>query len=202
MRFSTKLLTACAVVALAGSAAWAAGQSSLHRLTVALPDGGAAQIVYSGDVVPRVVMMPATMPNDPVFAGFEQVDSQMNRMFAAMDREMDAAMRQAAAMAAMPSGNSEGLSDAVLRNLPAGGESYSLVSTMSGGKVCTREVRITSRGNGAKPELVSQTSGDCAGAPANIPVVPASNPDTPLAAQVIPVKARLPVYIGTARNRT
>jgi hypothetical protein len=44
--------------------------------------------------------------------------------------------------------------------MPAGGHSYSYISTMSGNGVCSRSVEITSQGNGP-PRVVSHSSGNC-----------------------------------------
>jgi hypothetical protein len=53
-----------------------------------------------------------------------------------------------------------------MTGLPAGVRGYSIVSTISGNGVCSRSVEISSRGDGAKPTVLTHTSGDCAGAQA------------------------------------
>src|SRR5262249_37686096 len=79
-------------------------------------------------------------------------------MSAEMDRQM-AAMWQRAEMLSAQSPSR--LTEAVMRNLLAGSQSYSFVSTLSGSGVCVRSTQITSSGNGAAPKVVSHRSGNC-----------------------------------------
>ena len=61
MRFArTTILAGGAAMLLAGTAAYAADK--LHTMNVSLPDGSVAQIEYSGDVAPKVSVVPATVP--------------------------------------------------------------------------------------------------------------------------------------------
>jgi hypothetical protein len=119
---------------------------------VQLPDGGVERIQYTGDVAPRVVLMPvpamtasALMIADP-FAALERVSTVMRQQESAM-------LRQVHALADAP--------DGALPGLPTGADGYSLLSTMSGNGVCMRSVRITYNGGAAAPRMVSSTSGDC-----------------------------------------
>ena len=79
-----------------------------------------------------------------------------------------------------------------MRSPPAGSQSYSFVSTLSGNGVCVRSTQITASGNGAAPKVASHSSGNCgpettpqfnggATGSVNLPTAPASpmkRPDT------------------------
>jgi hypothetical protein len=155
---------------LAGGLALAAGLAvaaapKLHTMTVALPDGSTARIVYAGNVPPHV-----TVGADPVAAAFYAPVSpfaQLQAISAEMDREMDAMMRLTE-----PVGNP--LMEADLRNMPAGAAEYSMISTMSGdGQFCSRSTRIVSSGPGERPKVVTQTSGNCGESGASVHEAPA-----------------------------
>lgn len=167
MRTLPKILAACAAMALAGSAAWAATIPPMHHLTLALPGGGVEHIAYSGDVAPQVTILPqaVAMTAAPAWftpMGFDAMTGRIDRIVAAMGTDMDAMLRQAGAMMAMPAFN--GIMHANLGRLPQGGESYSVISTQSGNHVCTQSVEITSNGNGQAPKVVRHSSGDCTAA--------------------------------------
>jgi len=181
------LLAGVAASAIGFSGAALAQTSNTHVMTVRLPGGGNAEIRYTGNVAPQVVFSeaPATIgvpvlmpslfgPGSP-FAMLDRISAEMDRRAAAMFREADAVAAQA---------RSGQLTEAALRNLPPGSQSYSLVSTMSGSGVCPRSVEITSMGNGAAPQVVSHNSGNCgpaAGNPGSVDLpaapVPAKQPD-------------------------
>lgn len=172
MKPMPKLLAAgAAILALAGTAALA---ETTHHLTIALPGGGQERIEYTGDVAPTVRFLAPEMVRSQSafgsaglwspFADLERMSFDMDRMAAEMDRQMDAALRQARQLAAMP--GAPELDSATLKSLPAGTQSYSVTTISTGKGFCTRSVRI-SAGEGAKPQVVSQTSGDCGPAAGN-----------------------------------
>lgn len=183
----TALLAGVAMVAIGFSAAASAQSPNSHVMTVRLPGGGSAEIRYTGDVAPQVVFTeaPATLggamlmpslfgPASP-FAILDRISAEMDRRAVAMFREVDAMAAQA---------RTGQLTEASLRNVPPGSQSYSFVSTMSGNGVCTRSVEITSQGDGAPPRVVSHSSGNCGPATGNsgsisLPAapVPAKRPD-------------------------
>jgi hypothetical protein len=141
---------------LAGSVALAAGQPAVHDLTVQLPGGGVEHIRYTGKVAPKIVF-----DTDPFWA----VPVEWSRPFAvfdaldmAMDRQMDAMLRQATALQAA---TGSGLSEAGLRDLPPGTSSFTWISTTDGARSCTRTIQVNASDGGAKPQVISQTSGDC-----------------------------------------
>ena len=93
--------------------------------------------------------MPSLFDFDAPFAELRRISAEMDRRAAQMMRE-----------AALLSSGSPQIIETALRDLPAGAQSYTFVSTMSGNGVCTRSVQITSTGNGA-PKVVRNSSGNC-----------------------------------------
>jgi hypothetical protein len=158
MRTATKLLLAGAGVLTVAGAAIAASDRG-HVLNVALPDGTIAHIHYVGDVAPKVVVAPAP---DPMPVAFVAADpfAMLDRVSLAMDQQMDAMLRQAAALStAGPDGK---LSDASLKGLPPGTVSYSFTSYSSGdGASCSQSVQVTSLGQNQAPKVERQSAGDC-----------------------------------------
>lgn len=152
------LLAGAGVLAIAGAAV--AANDRAHVMNVALPDGTIARIHYVGDVAPKIVVTPtpAVMPvafaADP-FAMFDHISL-------AMDRQMDAMLQQASALASAAPGPNGQLSEAALKSLPAGTVSYSYASYSSGnGGGCSQSVQVTSLGANQAPKVVKQSSGDC-----------------------------------------
>jgi hypothetical protein len=132
-------------------------------MTVALPDGSSAIIDYRGDVAPKVRLVPSANWSpvgtfDPVvrwpdFADFE-------RMTATLNNQVDAMMRRANLLAALPSGGQA--SPAAYGSLPVGATSYSSVTTVTDKGSCTRTTEMTSMGANKPPKIVSSSSGNCA----------------------------------------
>lgn len=172
------LLAGVAALALAGIPVLARADSPPpgHDLTIQLPGGGTAQIHYTGNVAPQVVLLPGPMmmmPMMPMMAvappfgpDWGASFADFDRMMAEMNRATTTLLRQAATMAAMP---------------PPGAQGYRFVATMSGNNVCMRSVTITDRGAGLRPTVVSQVSGHCA---------PAAGAATPARQGVTPPPAR------------
>jgi hypothetical protein len=151
MRVSLRSMLAgtAAILAVGVVAPAMAGDGRVHVLTLQLPGGGVEQIEYTGDVPPRVVVMPTSgmvavpmMDVDP-FATLKRISAMMDQQAAAMLREV------------------EDLQGDMLSGLPRGASGYSFVSTMSGNGACMRSVRITYSGGNAQPQMVSSSSGDC-----------------------------------------
>jgi hypothetical protein len=196
--FSTSVLAGIAEMALLGTAALAAGEA-VHQMTVQLPEGGVAQIQYTGDTAPKVTFgrtpTEATWSNpfvnDALFAQMDRIDAQM-------DRDMDAMFRQArtisfAPIMLAPWPDGVQLNAAALRSLPPGASSFSIVSTSTGNGVCTRMVQVTET-QGGKPKVVSQNSGNCGGTSGDAAVQnPTGN------SSLTQIKARAP---QTAPGRT
>ena len=153
---NTVILAAAAVAALTGLA-FAAG-SSVHEMTVNMPDGGVAHIRYTGDLAPKVSYVRTPSGSAPIGYFGESPFAEMDRISALMDRQMAVMMQQARMMQQQALQNAS-MSSAAFKALPAG-SGYSFISTLSGTGVCMKTVQITASGNAA-PKVVSQTSGDC-----------------------------------------
>ena len=160
------VLVGVAVFALAGVAGFAVAEiRNAHRLDVRLPDGSSAHIRYVGDTPPVVSIAPAPMAfslRAPTFQplGPESPFAALERISEAMDREADAAFRDARAQPG-PALGVPGLTEIDAGNLPPGARGYSIISTLSGTSVCTQSVQYRSLGYGKAPQIATHTSGDC-----------------------------------------
>jgi hypothetical protein len=163
------LLAGAAVVGLGLAAPTLARELDLHHITIHLPGGGVETIDYTGKAVPRMIVHPVMVHRiadpwaDDFFwpAGFGFAD--FDRIAARMDAQMAAMMHQAELLTRLPHG--QALNQAVLKDLPPGTTSFSYVSTSTGNGTCTQVTRITRSVEDAKPQVVSQTSGDCGASP-------------------------------------
>lgn len=191
-------LLGAAALGLAGTALAAA--HDLHVMNVSLPDGSIAQVQYRGDVAPRVVAVPVA--TDPF--------AQMDAMFARMQAQHEAMMRQVAAMQAAATQAATGGQSAAPGTvavsvngkpvaLPAGSSYfYSVTTTSNGagkdGASCTQTVTMTGGAAGAAPQVQRASSGDCESAVNRNPApVPASAPAPAPAAK----PAKVPAPAGT-----
>ena len=182
------LFAGIATLALAGTAMAATAKD--HVLNITLPDGSIEQIHYTGDVAPRVALAPPREIAVPVmidpFADFDRIS-------AAMDRQMDAMLREASTMAARPVSPDGKIDMAAFGKMPAGTMHYSFVSTSNGSGTCSRSVQVTSFGPDQQPKVVSQSSGDCSAM--GVQPTPTSGA-APVAGKTLPVKqdvAKAPV---------
>ena len=155
------VLAGVAALSLGGGTALALAQP-LQPMMVWLPDGSLAQIQYAGNVPPWVAFAP-----EPLAAGYygpASTFAMLDRISAEMDREMDALMGDVG-MAPPPLVSPGYMFNFDMRNLPPGAAQYSFVSTMAGdGNYCMHSMEITRAASGARPHLVTHTSGDCRGA--------------------------------------
>lgn len=157
----TAVLTGVAVLCAAGAAV--AASNDTHVTTVNLPDGSVARIEYHGDVVPKL-RIDSTTRLSPVgfvdmfdaapFATFDQI-------FADMDRQAAAMLRDARALQVRPIASGAKPDLAAFGTMPAGSISYRFVSTGDGNRFCSQSWQWTSQGPGKEPKLVSASSGDC-----------------------------------------
>lgn len=166
MRVLTSLIIAGAcVIGLAGLAPTLARELGTHTVTVRVPGGGLETIEYSGKVAPKVSFqaIPVMSPVESPFVAFAPDGfpsfAALDRISAVMDRQMDLMMHRAQMLAAMP--QNEPFYSAVLNGMPRGATTFSMVSETSSNGVCTRVTRITQSPGEAKPQMVSQTSGNC-----------------------------------------
>src|SRR6516225_6638787 len=126
--FRTALVAGAAVIAVAGISGVAAARDlKTHVMTVQLPGGGVAEIRYTGDLPPQVVLSPAPTALGAV-CGPASPFATRDRISAAMDREAASLMRQAEMLANAP-GLAPDLPIEMDRGkLPPGTQSYSMVS--------------------------------------------------------------------------
>ena len=135
-----------------------------HVLTVRLPDGSLEQIRYVGDQPPRISIDDQPAPVfSPRFESFgaDSPFAALDRMSAEMDREAAALWSETARLSdstLLPSGD---LTSVGFGNPPPGARSFSVVSTLSGGHMCTRSVEYSASPDGGRPRIVTRTSGDC-----------------------------------------
>lgn len=161
----TTILAGGAALLLAGTTAYAADK--LHTLNVSLPDGAIAQIEYSGEVAPKVSVVPAEVVPialaDP-FAEFERMAAYMEAQHRAMMRQV-AAMEQAAARAAPGASGQMTL----VGDLPAGTH-FTYVSSTTDANGCTQTVEYRSDGGSAQPRVTRTSAGSCDKATSDAPV--------------------------------
>ncbi len=161
----TAALIGAVVLAAAGLARAGAGElAKTHILTVRLPDGSIEQVRYAGDRPPQISFGQAL---DPFFSpGFDPVglDSPfvaLDRMSAEMDREAQPLLNQTARWRVPAFGFPDTFAAVESGRLAPGARSFSVVSTLSGGHVCTRSVEAYASPDGGQPRIVTRTSGDC-----------------------------------------
>lgn len=153
----TAALIGAAILAASGLAG---GLSKAHVLTVRLPDGSIEQVRYLGDQPPLISFdEEPTLPFE--WFGADSAFAVLDRMSAEMDRETAAILNEAAGLrdsALLPSGS---LTPIDLGKLPPGARGFSVISTLSGGHVCTRSFEYSASPDGGRPRIVTRTSGDC-----------------------------------------
>ena len=194
----TILGAGAAAIAAIGCCGIALAQSpQTHVMSVALPGGGVAQIRYVGSVAPQIYVSDAPTMMLPTMFGTGSPFAELDRISAAMDRQAEQLLRQAAALAASGPGQ---LNPTAIGALPAGTQEYQFVSTMNGGNFCSRSVEITSQGNGAAPRVVTHTSGNCAAGAA--PGMPELQMPTPTQLPTAPAPSNGPRMIMTKATGT
>ena len=161
----TAALIGAVVLGAAGLASAGAGElAKTHTLNVRLPDGSVEQLRYVGDRPPQISFRQAP---DPFFSpGFDPVDLDspfvaLDRMSAEMDREAQAILDETPVWRDSAFGFPAPLALAHSGRLAPGARSFSVVSTLSGGHVCTRSVEAYASPDGGQPRIVTRTSGDC-----------------------------------------
>lgn len=183
MRMRRKFILAGAAVAgLTAAGALAADNS--HVLTLRLPDGSQEQIRYTGDVAPRVRILSgpqAFVALAPIVDPFGpgSAFAAMRRMSAAMDRNAELMLRRAQTLSA----GGEGLKPVDLGTLPPGARGYTMVSTFSGGKMCTRTNEYSAAAAGRPTKILTRSSGDCGPARTGGPQMTAAPAPQPPAVQ-------------------
>jgi hypothetical protein len=173
MRTLRTALLGVAAIGLIGAVAFAADAPRTHVLIIPLPNGGVEQIRYSGDVAPAVTFRQGS-PAAAAWAspfGPGSPFAMLDRIQAEMDRQMAAMLQHPMVMPQIGGGQ---LQHVTAGEPPAGAQqSYSMVSTFSGGPSCTQSVEVTSQGPGQPPRVVRQSSGDCGAGAKAAPAAPA-----------------------------
>ena len=157
------LLSSAPLLAAAGLAGASAGELARTRiLTVRLPDGSIEQIRYLGDRPPQISFGEATLLS-PGFepAGMDSSFSALDRMSAEMDREAQTLLNKTARLQASAFGFPDAFAAVNSGRLAPGSRSFSVVSTLSGGHMCSRSVEVFASPDGGRPRVVTRTSGDC-----------------------------------------
>ncbi len=160
------VLVGAAAVAAIGLGGGAVAEI-LHRhvLTIRLPDGSVEQIRYVGDTPPVVQLQSglapvAALPTDSLFDA-DSPFAALERISAQMDREAAALLEERRGLSASPSLNPGGLAQIDLARLPPGTRGYSMVSTMTGDRVCTRTTQYGPLDDSGRSKAVTRISGDC-----------------------------------------
>ena len=155
-----------AAIAAIGLASVAMAQiQHSHVLSLRLPDGVQEQIRYVGDVAPVIRLEPSdeaavALPAADLF-GVESSFAALERLSARMDQEAAAMMQAAQRSPALRADGPDGMTWVDLGSLPPGMRGYTVVSTMSGGHVCTRTTQYGSVEGAGPARMVTRVSGDC-----------------------------------------
>jgi hypothetical protein len=168
MRKIHAVLLAGAVVgvsALAGLAAFAPSLIGLtpttHEMTIEVPGGGTATVVYAGNFAPKVTF------HNRFFASTWPVISQFNwtvPAFAALDplaadmqAHFDTWVRPPVFLPLIAD-QPRSMTDS---GSPPFATAFSMISRSSGDAFCARSTQITKDTGNAKPKIVSRTFGNC-----------------------------------------
>ncbi|MDD3799679.1 MAG: hypothetical protein PHE36_10955 [Novosphingobium sp.] len=165
------------VVAMSAAGAAVAATAHIHTMKVDLPDGSVAQIHYTGDVAPKVEVVPAAADDavlafPAAFAGPDEAAffapfARMDRIMAQMEQRHRAMLRQVAQMDAQAqnaaaNGAAAPAGLVMAGTLPAGTSvHYSFYSSSNGKDGCTRTVEWRSDGSDKQPQITRTSSGDC-----------------------------------------
>ncbi|WP_260609978.1 hypothetical protein [Sphingomonas sp. IC081] len=181
------LLGAAALVILgAGAAEAESAAARLHTMNVNAPDGSIVQVQYSGEVAPKVEVVPAdrvqsaAMPDmaDP-FAAMDAIaaimDARMNVMMqqAAMIQAHAARIQQQAAAQDAPSGGSPLVMTGNMTGVMPKGAQVTYYSTSTDANGCTRAVSYSSDGSGSAPKITQAASDRCEAVSPSTRTIPA-----------------------------
>lgn len=180
-------LLGAAALALLGAGVAEAATARLHTMKVDAPDGSVVHVQYSGDVAPRVEIVPVNAATPAEASAMMDPFAQMDQISAMMDAQMSAMMQRAALMqqhaarmqqqAVANGAPSDAPGFTVAGNVPKGMQvTYYSSSTDANG--CTRSSSYSSDGSGAEPKVTQVASDGC----------DAVKPQT----QAIPAKAEVP----------
>ena len=180
-----KYLLGAAVLTVLGAGVAEAATAKLHTLKVDAPDGAVVEVQYSGNVAPRVqvvpagqVVVPAVMPvmTDP-FAQMERVSAIMDAHMQAMMQRAALLQQQAAQMQQEAVAHGQVADQTmpgftVAADMPKGMHmTYYSATTDANG--CTRTVSYSSDGSDAAPKLTQAVSDGCGAVQPSTRAIPA-----------------------------
>ena len=168
-----KYLFAATALALLGAGVAEAATARLHTMKVDAPDGSVVHVQYSGDVAPRVEVVPAeavTLADMPVMA---DPFAGMERMPAMMDAQMSAMMQRAALMQQHAAQNGTGAPGFVAAGDMPPGMHMTYYSSSTDANGCTRSVSYASDGSGKAPQMTQAASDGCDAARPGTQAIPA-----------------------------
>lgn len=176
------LLGAAALAILGAGAAEAEAEAAaarLHTMNVNAPDGSIVQVQYSGEVAPKVEVVPADRVQSAAMPDMADPFAAMDDIAAIMDARMNVMMQQAAMMQAhaarmqqqdAPSGGSPLI---MTGDMPKGAQvTYYSTSTDANG--CTRSVSYSSDGSGTAPKITQAASDRCEAVSSSTRTIPAT----------------------------
>lgn len=175
-----KYLLGAAVLAVLGAGVAEAATAKLHTVKLDAPDGSVVEVQYTGDVAPKVQIVPAdqvTVPAAIPMMGPVMADpfAEMERVSAIMDAHMHAMMQRAAMQQDAVAHGAAGQAApgfTVTSDMPKGVHmTYYSATTDANG--CTRTVSYSSDGSGAAPKLTKAASDACDAAQPNNHAIPA-----------------------------
>lgn len=189
-----KYLLAAATLAVLGAGVAEAATAKLHTMKVDAPDGSVVQVQYTGDVAPRVQVVPADalvsaappVMADP-FAEMEHASAMMDAQMHAMMQRAAILQQQAAQMQqhAVAAGGAQGMPGFTVAGDMPKGMHVTYYSSNTDANGCTRTVSYSSDGSGEAPKLTQAASDGCnaakpggAAIPAKVEK-PAAQPATP-----------------------
>ena len=182
-----------AILAVLGAGVAEAATARLHSMKVEAPDGAVVHVQYTGDIVPKVEIVPvdrdvsalraypASADPEPMlmadpFAGMERISAIMDAMMqraALMQRQAAQMQAQAAATPAVAGNAAPGFT--MVGDMPQGMHVTYYSSTTSADG-CTRTVSYSSEGSGTAPKMVQAASDACDAADASGSAMPAAIP--------------------------
>ena len=179
---SKKYLLGAAALVILGAGVAEAATAELHTMNVNAPDGSVVQVQYSGDVAPKVEVVPAGQAqavSTPVMA---DPFAEMDRISAIMDARMNAMMQQAAMVQAhvaqlqqqaVANGDAQGMPGLVMTGDMPKGAHVAYYSSSTDANGCTRSVSYSSDGSGAAPKMTQAASDSCEAVTPSTKAIPA-----------------------------
>ena len=178
---SKKYLIGAAALAVLGAGVAEAASARLNTMQVSAPDGSVVHVQYSGDVAPKVEVVPVSdaMPASAILDPF----AQMEQISAMMDAQMNAMMQRAAMLQqhaaqmqqhAVATGQTTQIAPGVtLAGTAPQGMHVTYYSSSTDASGCTRSVSYSSDGTGTAPKMTQAASDGCDANQAETTAIPA-----------------------------